>query len=93
MLHVAMAIASGTLSTQLMDALTPLHFDNGVFIVRQGENDTDIYFVESGTVQITRARLKKLNKDDQQQVSTRTEFEYFGTAVPSQLVDFTFCRR
>ncbi|KDO31947.1 hypothetical protein SPRG_03163 [Saprolegnia parasitica CBS 223.65] len=78
---LTMAIAAGASRTQLMDALTPLHFPNGAFIVRQGETDSDIYFVESGTIQITRARLKKLNKDDQQQISTRTEFEYFGEST------------
>ncbi|OQR92983.1 protein kinase [Achlya hypogyna] len=74
---VDMAVANGASSQAILSALTPLHYTNGATIVRQGDSDSDIYFVESGTVQITRTKIKKQTKDDVQ-LSTRTEFEYFG---------------
>ncbi|OQS00590.1 kinase [Thraustotheca clavata] len=74
---LSMVVATGIPVQDIMDALQPLRYAGNDYILRQGGNDTDLFFVESGTVHITRLKLKKSTKEEQQ-VSSRCEYEYFG---------------
>ncbi|CAK4084463.1 unnamed protein product [Aphanomyces euteiches] len=73
---LSMAIANGVAKGDLMAALQPLVFQPNEFVLKQGEPGTRLYFVESGSVDISKATGTSSKSSDV--LSTRDEFQYFG---------------
>ncbi|KAF0686651.1 Aste57867_21493 [Aphanomyces stellatus] len=72
---LGMVVNHGIAEADLMDALKPLAFKPDEVIVKQGDVDTRLYFVESGSVVISKT-IKGKTHDEK--ASSRDEYEYFG---------------
>ncbi|CAN0206792.1 unnamed protein product, partial [Ascophyllum nodosum] len=62
--------------TRLADALEPRVFEEGEYIIRQGENGEDFFLIESGTVSCTQA--KSATDPNEMQLLTLETGDYFG---------------